>query len=416
MTIQELRADIAKLDTGIDFQRELLKRLERDRSVKQRQLNSALDPVARLPLELSSDIFLRSLPPFPEPGDPDVPILLLNICNAWTDIALSTPSLWAAIHIVFPGGLFPSTQRLKTFVPIWLRRADNRPLSISLSGANFDYDVVSVIWSHAQQFKHLEISDIQSDDDDDDVLTTTPLWKGRIPGPMPSLETLTIHGAQLSPHDILDLLRLAPNLIECTLEPVVRIDVDEILVLPKLRRLMFGERATAPSYDFEILDRLSLPGLETLLANAIPDILLSFLRRSSPPLRELVLGKDSYFPLPAECLHLVPALPSEAVFAGLAESPALLPHLNALVLHVTVYVISDSFWAALHRALLARRAEFQLVQITVLGRLPDSKMPSPDLIAAFRALALDGVQIQLGLTREIWHGVGDPETWNHTFA
>jgi hypothetical protein len=108
--------------------------------------------------------------------------------------------------------------------------------------------------------------------------------------------------------------------------------------------------------------------------------------------------------------------PAEDVFAGLAESPTLLPHLNALVLHVTEDVISDSFWAALHRALLARRAEFQLVQITVPGRLPDSKMPSPDIIVAFRALAVNGVQIQLGLTREIWHGIGRRETWNHTFA
>jgi hypothetical protein len=50
MTIQELRVDIAKPDTDIDFQPE--------RRVTQRQLNSPLDPVARLPLELSSDIFL----------------------------------------------------------------------------------------------------------------------------------------------------------------------------------------------------------------------------------------------------------------------------------------------------------------------------------------------------------------------
>ncbi|KAJ7854280.1 hypothetical protein B0H14DRAFT_2444071, partial [Mycena olivaceomarginata] len=134
MTVQDLRARIAKLDTEIDLQRELLKRLERDRSLTKRQLNSVLDPFARLPLEISSDIFLRSLPLFPKPGDPDVPILQLNICNAWTDIALSTPSLWATIHITFQSSRFPSpsTQCLKTLVPIWLRRAHNRPLSISL--------------------------------------------------------------------------------------------------------------------------------------------------------------------------------------------------------------------------------------------------------------------------------------------
>ncbi|KAJ7791094.1 hypothetical protein B0H14DRAFT_2535227 [Mycena olivaceomarginata] len=129
MTVQDLRARIAKLDTEIDLQRELLKRLERDRSLTQRQLNSVLDPFARLPLEISSEIFLQSLPRFRKPGDPDVPILQLNICNAWTDIALSTPSLWATIHITFQSSRFPSpsTQGLKTLVPIWLRRAHNRP-------------------------------------------------------------------------------------------------------------------------------------------------------------------------------------------------------------------------------------------------------------------------------------------------
>ncbi|KAJ7791070.1 hypothetical protein B0H14DRAFT_2936917, partial [Mycena olivaceomarginata] len=185
----------------------------------------------------------------------------------------------------------------------------------------------------------------------------------------------------------------------------------------------FGKRGLSPLFDREILDHLSLPGLETLLVNANPDTLFSFLRRSSPPLRELVLGDESDFPLLIKCFHLVPDLrrlemwfpTAEAVFAGLAESPTLLPHVNALVLHVTEDDISDSFWAALNRA-LARRAEFQLVDITVPGRLPDSKMPSPDIIAAFRALAVNGVQIQLGLTRQIWHGVGRRDKWNHTFA
>ncbi|KAJ7302187.1 hypothetical protein DFH08DRAFT_794656, partial [Mycena albidolilacea] len=118
-----------KISEEISTIRQLLKKLERDRSVKRRQLNSALDPVALLPLELSSDIFLRSLPLFPKPGDPSVPILLLNICHAWTDIALSTPSLWAAIHITFQSSRFPSpsTQGLKTLVLIWLRRAHNHP-------------------------------------------------------------------------------------------------------------------------------------------------------------------------------------------------------------------------------------------------------------------------------------------------
>ncbi|KAJ7120409.1 hypothetical protein C8R43DRAFT_853873, partial [Mycena crocata] len=52
------------------------------------------DPVAKLPLELSSDIFLRCLPDDPAPNEAVAPMLLLRVCHAWSDIALSTALLW----------------------------------------------------------------------------------------------------------------------------------------------------------------------------------------------------------------------------------------------------------------------------------------------------------------------------------
>ncbi|KAJ7902891.1 hypothetical protein B0H14DRAFT_2329426, partial [Mycena olivaceomarginata] len=129
MSLKELRAQIAKLDTEIDLQRELLRKLERDRSLAQRHINNLLDPVALLPLEISSEIFLQTLAPFPEPGALRAPMLLLGICNAWTDIALATPALWNTIQIVFP-----CARHLKKILPIWLERAQHRPLSVSLRG------------------------------------------------------------------------------------------------------------------------------------------------------------------------------------------------------------------------------------------------------------------------------------------
>ncbi|KAJ7851546.1 hypothetical protein B0H13DRAFT_1643911, partial [Mycena leptocephala] len=101
-SIQDLRARIEKLLTEIDLQKEVLKKLEHDKSLLQRQLNTALDPVARLPFEISSEIFLQSLPDFVEPGAHHAPMLLLIICNTWTNVVLSTPALWASIHIAFP--------------------------------------------------------------------------------------------------------------------------------------------------------------------------------------------------------------------------------------------------------------------------------------------------------------------------
>ncbi|KAJ6483010.1 hypothetical protein DFH09DRAFT_1107161 [Mycena vulgaris] len=81
----------------------LKKRENRKRSRKsaaQAQLNAILDPVARLPLEISSDIFLKCLPSRPAPGAHHIPMLFLNVCNSWMDIVVSTAQLWATIHAV----------------------------------------------------------------------------------------------------------------------------------------------------------------------------------------------------------------------------------------------------------------------------------------------------------------------------
>ncbi|KAJ7860505.1 hypothetical protein B0H13DRAFT_1550229, partial [Mycena leptocephala] len=61
------------------------------------QLNGILDPMTRLPLEISSNIFVRCLPDRLDRcvASPDVaPMLLLDVCRSWRKIALSTPSLW----------------------------------------------------------------------------------------------------------------------------------------------------------------------------------------------------------------------------------------------------------------------------------------------------------------------------------
>ncbi|KAJ7640371.1 hypothetical protein DFH06DRAFT_1000707, partial [Mycena polygramma] len=128
--VEKLRARVAELATEIDLQKELLKTLEKDKSLVQRELNAALDPVARLPLEISSEIFLQSLSAFPErkPSVEDAPMLLLRICHAWRDIALFTPELWTGIQITFPN----DAPGFKKGVQAWLDHASNRPLSISL--------------------------------------------------------------------------------------------------------------------------------------------------------------------------------------------------------------------------------------------------------------------------------------------
>ncbi|KAJ7876571.1 hypothetical protein B0H13DRAFT_1452941, partial [Mycena leptocephala] len=84
----------------------VIKQLENSKSATQRQQNNIRDPVARLPLEHSSEIFRLCLPPFstrPTLGAHNISMLLLDVCNTWTDIARATPALWSGIHLVIPG-------------------------------------------------------------------------------------------------------------------------------------------------------------------------------------------------------------------------------------------------------------------------------------------------------------------------
>ncbi|KAJ7302117.1 hypothetical protein DFH08DRAFT_978221 [Mycena albidolilacea] len=219
----ELCACIVKLMTDTEQQKKLLRKLEHNTSLAQHQLNTMLDPMACLPLRISSKIFLKCLASSgcgtgsrPEPGALCLPMLLLNICHAWTDIVLATPSLWAAIHIIFRG-IFPCACGLKELVPIWLDCTQNHQLSILISGANLNTNVLSSVWRHAQQLEHLEIYEGDSEEFIS-CTRTIQLWEvARGPGLLPLLKTLIVRGIRygwgLSPAHILKVLRLAPNLI-----------------------------------------------------------------------------------------------------------------------------------------------------------------------------------------------------------
>ncbi|KAJ7750175.1 hypothetical protein B0H14DRAFT_2982227 [Mycena olivaceomarginata] len=362
--LQQLRARINRLSTEIA-------KLEQEKSLAQRQLNGVLDPLARLPVEISLYIFRYCLPPCDTAYGS--PLQLLNICNTWTDIALSDSSLWASY---------------RELMKVWLRRAGNHPLEI-------DYATAGVL-------KHLEIyNDGENEDQDSDsgepIGFDQPidLFGGKEPESLPSLETLIIGRATYCPPyfalQILELLRRTPNLVECIFA--------QRLVLPNLRRLIFEELPRYPNDD-KILKHLSLPALETL---SLPmrlsdDDLLSFLKRSSPPLQELSIGHGGR--CPDSCLRRLSLPVVEGFFDALAESPSLLPNLRSLFVRPTYDTIPDSFWRQLFRAASARRNRGERES----PNFHPSEMPT-DIVAKFGNL--DGISISLSATNE-------PE-WKHTF-
>ncbi|KAJ7682430.1 hypothetical protein DFH06DRAFT_1314649 [Mycena polygramma] len=380
--VQVLRARVEALSSEITFQKEkfkeLLEKLERDRSLTQQQLNSFLDPVSRLPLEISSDIFLRTLPSTPEPPNAhDVPMLLLNICHAWTDIALSISALWAAICTVLP-----CTEESDEGLQAWLQRAGNRPLSVSLRGEMHGRHVPAFILEHGRQFRYLEICD-----------------------------------DQFSTPQILQLLGSAPDLTECSFRDMRSVAEHKIkkttpkLVLPTLCRMVFGETAEQPGGDPCILKFLTLPAVQTLhvpLCNDFWDGFLCLLRRSSPPMKKLVLGgmfsvaSDAF----RECLHLIPTLECfelwgsgprlmSELFPTLA-SPSQVPDLHTLrIVNVfTSYYVPDS-WDTLLRV-LSSRPKLRIVHVSLRQAKGFRNFSIPaNILAAFKDLVRHGVQIYI---------------------
>ncbi|KAJ7682419.1 hypothetical protein DFH06DRAFT_1464141 [Mycena polygramma] len=410
--LEELRARIEALSSKIAVQRELLKNLEREKSLAQRQLNGLLDPIARLPLEISSEIFLQTLPSIPKrPGARKGPMLLLNICNAWTDIALSTHDLWAAIRVACPWRKgFEEGSRT------WLQRAGNRPLSVFFRG-NFDnMDFPGFIREYGKQLQRLELGEkrgdifINTNDSDYEVPKLVDLFGAGSPGPFPLLRELSMRGDpdQFSGRQILDLLGLARNLIECTFQEMCQDIIQEttaMVVLPSLRHLTFGERTKRPRGEDMIVKFLTLPALQTLRVpqgHFTGDDLLSLLRRSSPPLQELAMGEGFKFRGGfVTLLHLVPTLERLEVwslgFSLLTDlfttltSPSLVPELHTLKID-ELYMGDDelnSCWEILLR-LLSSRLNLRTVHIQLdYG----SSGPAVDILAAFRDLARRGLQM-----------------------
>ncbi|KAJ7621405.1 hypothetical protein FB45DRAFT_1062389 [Roridomyces roridus] len=381
MSLPELQAQISAVSEDIERQKEVLRRLELNKSLLQRQVNDILDPIARLPVEISSKIFVERLHPFlytpPPSGIQRIPTLLLQICHAWTDIALSTTSLWTKIHIVLPVSRgFPAV------LQGWLERARDQPLHLHITirfGRNeaFDDGVSAVLQRRSGQLQCIDIHLAEHAS-----MSHVP-FESTQTDPMPHLQTLRIkshNNSVCDPSTLLQLLHRAPNLVELSLDFLHIRDatVDEIgaIVLPRLRRL-YVARIVAGEGG-EIFQFITAPGIEYLalkFVSTLSNDLLSFLKRSSPPLQNLAVD-CAESPEPEfldELLSLVPTLirldigfpdPDliERLFTILARThpSRALPILQTIEFQSSAGdEISDASWDHLLPILVARRNEIR---------------------------------------------------------
>ncbi|KAJ7659307.1 hypothetical protein DFH06DRAFT_1472681, partial [Mycena polygramma] len=169
-------ARISAIQAEISHLRDSIRALRAERKLVEQRLNSYRYPILTLPNELTSEIFIHSLPTYPccppltGKGSPS---MLTLICRKWRDIALSTPALWRAILL--------ENSNLD-LVKAWLARSGCFPLSLRSYDESCDNATLEAIIPHRARWEHVSLE----------------FWYAREPlpaidGPFPQLRELEIH-------------------------------------------------------------------------------------------------------------------------------------------------------------------------------------------------------------------------------
>ncbi|KAJ7649935.1 hypothetical protein FB45DRAFT_1050055 [Roridomyces roridus] len=354
MSAKAIESQIEQISVEIERRKEAfmaeMRKLESSKSLLLQQLNAERDPIARLPLEIASEIFLHCLPP-----------------------------------------------RSKDY-PLYRR------LQISIKGA-CDSLVASSILQHSAQLQSLCISFDETNAEEDDDDGCYEFLGGILPEmELPSLQELEIFGQAVDmPTNLLwpsvhRLLRLSLNLTELNIQNInfmtyLDEEIPQTFVLPHLGRLTHF-------HDFEVFN-LSAPRLETLYVSAWA------LRDPSSP-SSFRNGADP-FDL-HESMSLIPTLTHlESLFLGcgwvadllnfLAQNPHITPNLQTFQME-EIYTDYDdngriNILPPLAGILSARGGRLRKVRLTMTaGSIVET--PPDDVAASFDSFWLTGWIYTLG--------------------
>ncbi|KAJ7643396.1 hypothetical protein DFH06DRAFT_598683 [Mycena polygramma] len=119
--LEKTDARLAFLDAEMTRLRKRLPQLEEEHAALlsyRSKTNAILSPLRRMPPEVLSEIFCWTLPParnvglHPRVGVSHSPWVLTHISSRWRAIALSNPSLWSLVAIVYTADTDPSLYSL----------------------------------------------------------------------------------------------------------------------------------------------------------------------------------------------------------------------------------------------------------------------------------------------------------------
>ncbi|KAJ6510385.1 hypothetical protein C8R45DRAFT_813932 [Mycena sanguinolenta] len=317
--LADLRARLVELNLGISHLRGPLlrpNRLVEERYVVRRALDSIVFyPILTVPPEIMQEIFVFCLPDDSEgPLVPDrkvAPLLLLNVCRKWREIALSAPRLWASIRVNLRSECFDNSLPL---LECWLARARSVPLSVAVVYMNYEDNpspeqLISSLERSSEQWQdvrlELPFKDLRRLNG---IEGKVPLLKKLLIGPtdayfagmeglritpitafsdapllrevhlvtgfpftleLPWAQLTKLQATSLSVCECLEILEASPALVECTLSLRQSFDMAHAARIPPLENLRALTLRTS-GFHVDLLHCLTLPVLQELQFHVAP--------------------------------------------------------------------------------------------------------------------------------------------------
>ncbi|KAJ7202652.1 hypothetical protein GGX14DRAFT_463158 [Mycena pura] len=291
-------------------------------------------PILEIPPEILSEIFERFVPAYPEwPPLSGIlsPLLLCRICRYWREIAMSTPTLWAAIDLSIDN---QAEEQQLELLDLWLSRSGSCPLSLSIevtvrgSPDTMPHPSLSqllpTIIRHCERWVHIKLvvplallhlirgnmpllqdlafgpTHLPPDDAPPPVtifdmapqLTKVVLQDCFVPQAirLPWAQITHLEGLCLYEGECVHILNLAVNLVHCTLCIVCGTEYSPpptIITLPHLRDFFLVVRDDETDLR-KVLNHLALPALDTL------HVVEPFLGQDEPPDTRLDVLKNLF--------------------------------------------------------------------------------------------------------------------------
>ncbi|KAJ6512366.1 hypothetical protein DFH09DRAFT_1288284 [Mycena vulgaris] len=331
--LARIQSEIARQQKQVSLDKKALDALEQEQRSVEDGLALAIYPIVTLPNEITSRIFIDCLPSHGRvrPSPHTAPLILVQICRQWREIALSTCQLWSSIFLQISS---MDGDRAHNLLEHWISRAKGHPLSL---GLHTNYQalppaVLALLPSRSVQIKWLELHLIPgefrqlftphtpfpllhhlaishpSDGTLGGLLKYIPgLREIRLLGEitkirlsLPLLTSIEIRDS-ISANKFLTVLNAYPLLehLKCTVSGrPSSTGAPKPTTYPQLRSLVLGDGMGMGFYggprSFFVLDLLTLPNLRRLelLDESKPKTVLSFLSRSRCVIDHFLINID----------------------------------------------------------------------------------------------------------------------------